>query len=84
MNPANPGHNWLRFLRWFCPPGLYEGIEGDLLEQLERDTKEIGERNARRRFIWNVLKFFRLEIILRNRVTIELINTIMIGNYINQ
>lgn len=37
--------NWpFRFLRWFCPPSLYEGIEGDLLEQFEAEVKNLGER----------------------------------------
>ena len=80
MNPTNPS-KWLRFLEWFCPPGLYEGIEGDLREQFERETKQIGERKARSRLIWSIIKFCRPEIILRNRISFELINTIMIGNY---
>lgn len=71
----------LRFLEWFCPPQLYEGIEGDLLEQFERDQKLMGEKQANKKLFWSVLKFFRPEIILRNRFTIQLINTIMIGNY---
>ena len=35
---------WLRLLSWLCPPDLYEGIEGDLLEQFEADVKEFGHR----------------------------------------
>ena len=30
-----PPTSALRFLEWFCPPKLYEGIEGDLLEQFQ-------------------------------------------------
>ena len=71
----------LRFLEWFCPPALYEGIEGDLLEQFEIDSKQLGEKKAKRKLLWRVFKFFRPEIILRNRFTIQLINTIMLGNY---
>ncbi len=73
---------WLRFLEWFCPPGLYEGIEGDLLEQFEADVNEVGEKKARIRFVFRTLSFFRPSIILRNRFSIELISTIMIGNYL--
>jgi putative ABC transport system permease protein len=81
-NHTNQGTDqWLRFLGWFCPPALYEGIEGDLLEQFEADVQEVGQKKARRRLIWNVIKFFRPEIILRNRFTMQLFNTIMIGNY---
>ncbi|MCW5912883.1 MAG: ABC transporter permease [Cyclobacteriaceae bacterium] len=68
-------------MKWFCPPGLYEGIEGDLLEQFENDRKEFGEKKARRRFAWHVVKFFRPGIFLRNRFSNQLINTVMWGNY---
>src|SRR5688572_3361690 len=71
----------LRLLEWFCPPELYEGIEGDLLEAYEKDVQLMGYKKATGKLRWAVLKFFRLEIILRNRFTIQLINTIMIGNY---
>jgi putative ABC transport system permease protein len=80
----------LRFLRWFCPPALYEGIEGDLLEQFECDLKSSDHsewsddyklRRAKRRLAWNVLKFFRPGIFLRNRFSNQLINTMMWGNY---
>jgi hypothetical protein len=42
-----------RFLNWFCPPSLYEGIEGDLLEQYEEDVKLVGEKKAKKRLMWN-------------------------------
>ncbi len=71
----------LRFLRFFCPPALYESIEGDLLEQFEEDVKLVGEKKARRKLAWNVLRFFRPGIVLRNSFTIQLTNTIMWGNY---
>jgi putative ABC transport system permease protein len=70
-----------RFLEWFCPPQLLEGIEGDLLEQFEIDKDRSGLAIARRRFVWNVLKFFRPEIILRNKFS-QAINNIMIANYV--
>lgn len=73
--------SWLRFLEWACPPGLYEGIEGDLLEQYEIDVLAIGERKAKRKFIWTLIKFLRPGIILRNRFSLSIINTSMIGNY---
>jgi putative ABC transport system permease protein len=71
-----------RFLAWFCPPALYEGIEGDLLEEYEADVKEKGVAKANLRLALNVLKFFRPGIIFRNRVKIELMNTIMVRNYL--
>jgi putative ABC transport system permease protein len=72
----------LRFLAWFCPPSLYESIEGDLLEQFEEDVKTVSEKKAKQRFIWNTIKFFKPEIFLRNKFSIELIQMIMITNYL--
>lgn len=71
----------LRFLAWFCPPDLYESIEGDLVEQFQREAVDLGVRAAKNRLIWNVIKFFRPEIILRNKFSVQLINIIMLGNY---
>ncbi len=80
----------VRFLAWFCPSSLYEGVEGDLLEQFAADVLSPGHsmgrgdstlRRARRRFVLNVINFFRVDIILRNRFSFNLINTVMIGNY---
>jgi putative ABC transport system permease protein len=84
MKPENIIHppDWtLKFLQQFCPSYLYEGIEGDLLEQFEVDVHTVGVKKAKRRFVWNALKFMRPGILLRNQFTWNLINTIMIGNY---
>jgi putative ABC transport system permease protein len=70
-----------RFLRWFCPPALHEGIAGDLDEAFEADVQRHGHAVARRKYYWNTLRFFRPSIILRNKISYSLINTIMIGNY---
>jgi len=72
---------WLRVLSWFCPPALYEGIEGDLLEQYDADVNDVGEKKARRRLIKNMLKFCRPGIILRNKFLLHSNNSIMFGNY---
>jgi putative ABC transport system permease protein len=84
VKQTNRPHDFivLRFLRWFCPPGLYEGIEGDLVEQFEYEATTIGEANARRNLIRNALSFFRPSIILRNRFSFQLINTMMFNSYI--
>ena len=71
----------LKFLQWFCPVGLYEGIEGDLFEEYKSNIEQRGERIAKRRLFWSALRFLKLEILLRNRISLKLINTIMIGNY---
>lgn len=81
MNNNTPPKFALRFLEWFCPPALYEGIEGDLLEAYEDDIKDNGRRKANLRLGLNVLKFFRPGIILRNKFTIRLFNTMMLRNY---
>lgn len=70
-----------RLLEWFCPQHLYEGIRGDLNESFENDIQKGGIQRAKRNYYWNTLTFFRLEIILRNKLNNPLINTIMIGNY---
>src|SRR5258708_34772875 len=80
----------VRFLAWFCPSCLHEGVEGDLLEQFEQDLRPSDRskrsdgylvRRAKRRFVLNMINFFRPDIILRNRFSFHLIYTIMIGNY---
>jgi putative ABC transport system permease protein len=70
-----------RFLEWFCPNHLYEGIHGDLNESFELDLKIVGKHKAIKRYYWNTLAFFRPGIILRNKFRKQLINTNMIGNY---
>src|SRR5690606_23414130 len=71
----------IRLLQWFCPSDLYEGIYGDLMEQFEEDTEKVGERTARKRFIWNVIRFFRPGIIFRNAFPSTVIPIDMIKNY---
>ncbi len=72
----------LRFLRWFCPPELYESIEGDLLEQLEADRQKLGETMANWRLRWNVLRFFRPGIFLRNKLTADKVRNAMLQNHL--
>jgi putative ABC transport system permease protein len=72
---------WLRLLEWFCPVHLYEGIEGDLVEQYDADRDTVGDRIARRRFMLNVIRFFRPGILLRNRFSIRLMKGYMLLNY---
>jgi putative ABC transport system permease protein len=62
----------LRLLRAFCPPHLLEEIEGDLIQKFNHDVKTVGEKGAKRRLIWNLIRFFRLGILLRNRLTMNL------------
>jgi putative ABC transport system permease protein len=80
-NNNHPPRTALFFLRFFCPEKLHEGIEGDLLEQFERDQKERGKGYARMIFFWHVFRFLRPGIIFRNKFSSQLINTIMLRNY---
>jgi putative ABC transport system permease protein len=71
-----------KFLEWYCPASLHEGIEGDLVEQFEEDVARIGMRKARIRFVLNVLRFFRPSILLRNKFAHSLFKTTMFKNYL--
>lgn len=81
MKEATPPAWALKLLRKLCPSYLWEGIEGDLLEQFELDLELVGEARAKRRFTWNAIRFIRPGIILRNKVSNNLINIIMVANY---
>jgi hypothetical protein len=57
----NTPPNWPgRFLRWFCNPDFLEEIEGDLYEIFYEKSHNKTFAYARRTFILDVLKFFRL------------------------
>lgn len=77
----NPSKRALRFLEWFCPSYLFEGIEGDLLEQFDENVEQFGLEKANRKFCWNVLRFFRPSIISRNNHKLKILNTMMLSNY---
>jgi putative ABC transport system permease protein len=74
-------HTALRILNWFCPPHLHEEIEGDLIQKFDRDVKTVGERKAKRRLMWNVVRFFRPGILLRNKFSMELNQSYMYRSY---
>ncbi|MEO7988424.1 MAG: ABC transporter permease [Chryseolinea sp.] len=73
--------NVFRFLQWICPDHLYEEIEGDLIQKFNRDVKLFGKERAKRRLIWNAVRFFRPGIVMRNKFRIELNQLNMIRNY---
>lgn len=77
-----PTHRALRFLEWYCPPKLYEGIEGDVLEKYYKEERELGEKIASRRLWWGVMQFFHPGIFLRNSFSVQIISTAMIRNYL--
>lgn len=53
----------VRFLRWFCHPGLLASIEGDLVELYRERVGISGKRRANLVFIADVLLLFRPGII---------------------
>jgi len=73
-------HPAFRFLRSFCPELLSEEIEGDLEQRYTRDNARLGERKASSRLWISVIRYFRLEIILRNRIQKSSVPTMMIQN----
>jgi putative ABC transport system permease protein len=90
MNNDKLPHIAFRFLKWFCPDHLYEEIEGDLIQKFERDLRPsraatlsdgTTERRAKRRLLWNVIRFFRPGILLRNNFSLNLFDNYMLTNY---
>lgn len=70
-----------KLLRAICPKELCEQIEGDLIEIYNYEVKTVGERKAKRRLPWNVVKFFRPGIVLRNKINMEQNSFFMFKNY---
>jgi putative ABC transport system permease protein len=73
---------WIfRLLKLFCPDHLLEEIEGDLLQKYHRDAIGLGPGKAKRRLLWNVIRFFRPGILFRNRRSMDLNQFYMIKTY---
>ena len=71
----------IKLLRSFCPPHLLEEIEGDLIQKFERDAKKLGEQKAKRRLLWNAIRFFRPGILLRDKLKFHYNLIDMLLNY---
>ncbi|MBA4053269.1 MAG: ABC transporter permease, partial [Marivirga sp.] len=56
----NPPKRALQFLRWFCREDYLEEIEGDLTEVFRKQV-ESAPHNAKWRFAWSVVRYFRPE-----------------------
>lgn len=82
MKEARPPKRITDLLEWACPDYLFEGIVGDLEEQFSEDLEELGIKRARRRYWWGAIKFFRPEILLRNKFKLNIINNIMLLNHL--
>ncbi|HNP18696.1 MAG TPA: ABC transporter permease [Fulvivirga sp.] len=82
MNNVQPPKRITNLLEWVCPNYLFEGIVGDLEEQFYDDLEVMSVKRARRRYWWNTLRFIRPGILLRNNAKLNIINTIMVRNYL--
>lgn len=72
-----------RFLKWYCNPNLLEEIQGDAHELYYRRVDEEGETIANRKFIWDVVRFFRWSNIKRSNSKYNHSNHLdMFRNYI--
>jgi putative ABC transport system permease protein len=70
-----------RFLEWYCNPELLEEIQGDAYELFHR-TALLSRRKANLYYIWNVLRFFRLRNIRKDRIRNQTsFSTMMIKSY---
>jgi putative ABC transport system permease protein len=90
-NSLEPPRIALGFLKWFCPPSLLEEIEGDLLQKFHHDLQSSDHSQwsddyrlarARRKFIWNTIRFFRPGILMRNKFSVKLNQAYMIRSHL--
>lgn len=65
---------WLRFFRWICHDIYVEEIEGDLLENFQRNYDDHGPNYARRQFRMEVIKMIRPSVIKSINPTFNWIN----------
>lgn len=72
----------IRFLEWFCPPELLEGILGDLLEAFEQDRRALGKGRAQRKFILHVFRLFHPSILFRNHLNSSVMKLGIIRNHL--
>src|SRR5690348_9638546 len=79
----NEPPRWLfQLIGWFCPVELIEEIEGDLVEKFSRDINQFGDRKAKRKLIWNTVRFFRPGIIFRNKFLFDFNGISIFKNYL--
>lgn len=67
--PPRPPRWADHFLEWYCRPELLEEIQGDAYELFDARCAEKGPKLARRAFVWDVLRSFRLSTI--RKITIQ-------------
>lgn len=77
MSPPQPPRWADRFLAWYCRSELLEEIQGDVHELFAKRCKTRGVGVARRRFVWDVLRSFRLSTIkhIRLKMSPDMLNS---------
>jgi putative ABC transport system permease protein len=82
MTIPRPPRLFQRFFEWYCKDTLQETILGDLEEQFFEDLDSYGSWKAKRRFAWNVIRFFRPGIIRSIKKTQKFNTMDMFKNYV--
>ena len=59
MNESHPPKWADRVLAWYCDPDLLEEIQGDAWQLYFERVKHEGKARADRKYIWDVIRFFR-------------------------
>jgi putative ABC transport system permease protein len=73
-----------RLVRSVCPVELHEELLGDLHEQYEKNVDQSGERVARRKYLWEVLRFCRPYFILKKKRSRNASKLHLPSSFINQ
>ncbi|MEM9329542.1 MAG: ABC transporter permease, partial [Bacteroidota bacterium] len=81
MAKPQPPKYFQRFIEWYCKPRLQESILGDIEEQFYEEVVDRGPLVARRRYMWNVIRFFRPGIVKKPTTDQKLNNYGMFKNY---
>lgn len=55
-----------RFFEWYCTPTLYDSIIGDLYERFDDNVDKYGQRKAKRKFWFDVLRFMNRHTLKRS------------------
>jgi len=83
MKQPDPPYWADRFLRWYCNPRFLEEIEGDIHELYDRRIEQKGQKTARIKFIWDVLRFFRWTNIKKSNSNYSTMNSgLLFKNYL--
>ncbi|CAD5252271.1 MULTISPECIES: ABC transporter permease [unclassified Imperialibacter] len=80
--PPEPPRWATCLLEWYCKPSLFEDLQGDLLEYIERNVESKGMVRAKLIYIVDVLKFFRLYTVQKPQTLKRMNQFYIFGNYV--